>query len=639
MHVHREDSQRAVPSRLLRSCLARQGRLLRHTFLIAVFLVSCGLISSGALELFCRQRESVVSLRALQQEMAKGAAFKIQQYIDTLTQTLRALSQTPQLVAEGITDAYRFQLRRLLRVLPAVTAVTVVDATGQAQLRASRVALVSRDPLPTYATDEAFLRAMTGTPFFGRVYFVRQSEPYMRIAVPIERFAGQVIGALIAEVNLKYIWEVIARIKVGQSGYAYVVSSTGDLIAHPDISLALQKRNLDHLTQVQDALQGVPSREKQQNLQGQDVFTTYTAIPALDWIVFVERLRKEAYSTLRASFIRLSLLLLLGLAMAALASGLIHRRFLRPIDTLRRGAEALGGGAWHHRIRLHTGDELEALARTFNRMAEQLHTSYADLERQVEARTQELARSVADLEIASQHKSQFLAHMSHELRTALHAIMSFTQLTLDHQYGEIPERARERLQRVYQSSSHLLKLIETLLDIAKIEAGRLELAIAPYAMRSLVETVASALESQANAKQLRLSVCVGPDLPIGLGDEHRLTQVLFNLVSNAIAYTESGEVRIGVEVSKGDFTLTVRDTGPGIAPADQQRIFESFEQAHASTERVRRGAGLGLSICKGIMEMHQGCIGVESRPGEGSVFWCTFPVRLEVPKEPAWSTF
>lgn len=167
----------------------------------------------------------------------------------------------------------------------------------------------------------------------------------------------------------------------------------------------------------------------------------------------------------------------------------------------------------------------------------------------------------------------------------------------------------------------------------------MELAIAPYAMRSLVETVASALESQANAKQLRLSVCVGPDLPIGLGDEHRLTQVLFNLVSNAIAYTESGEVRIGVEVSKGDFTLTVRDTGPGIAPADQQRIFESFEQAHASTERVRRGAGLGLSICKRLMEMHQGCIGVESRPGEGSVFWCTFPVRVEVPKEPAWSTF
>ena len=231
--------------------------------------------------------------------------------------------------------------------------------------------------------------------------------------------------------------------------------------------------------------------------------------------------------------------------MAGLASGLIRRRFLRPIDMLRHGAEALGGGALHHRIHLHTGDELEGLADTFNRMAEQLQSSYTDLEQQVEARTQELARSVAELEVASQHKSRFLAHMSHELRTPLHAIMSFTQLTLDNQYGEIPERAKARLERVRQSAHHLLKLIETLLDIAKIEAGRLELSIAPYAMRSLVETVASTLEPQAKAKQLRLRVCAASDLPIGLGDERRLTQVLFNLVSNAIAYTQSGEIRIG----------------------------------------------------------------------------------------------
>ena len=634
MHVHLEAAQRAVPSGLLRACLAtqRHGKLLRHTFLIAVLLVSGGLMTSGAIELFFRHRESVNSIRALQQEMAKGAAFKIQEYIDTITQTLRTASQTSDLVSDGITASYHFQLRRLLQVLPALTAVTAVDAAGHAQLSASRVALVTREQLPSYATDEAFVRAMAGASFFGQVYFVRQSEPYMRIAVPIELFAGQVIGALIAEVNLKYIWEVISTIKVGKTGYAYVVSSEGDLIAHPDISLALQKQNLRHLTQVQDALKGIPSRDVQPNLQGEDVFTTYTAIPALGWIVFVERLRSEAYGPLHASLIRLSVLLLLGLAMAGLASALIRRRFLRPIDRLRHGAEALGGGALHHRIHLHTGDELEGLADTFNRMAEQLQTSYTDLEQQVEARTQELARSVAELEVASQHKSRFLAHMSHELRTPLHAIMSFTQLTLDNQYGEIPERAKARLERVRQSAHHLLKLIETLLDIAKIEAGRFELSIAPYAMRSLVETVASTLEPQAKAKQLRLRVCAAPDLPIGLGDERRLTQVLFNLVSNAIAYTESGEIRIGVEVAKGHFTLTVSDTGPGILPADQQRIFESFEQAHTAHDQVRSGAGLGLSICKSMIEMHQGSIGVVSSPGEGSVFWCTFPVRVEAPK-------
>ena len=356
-----------------------------------------------------------MSIRALQQEMAKGAAFKIQQYIDTITQTLRTAVQTSDIVTEGITDSYRFQLHRLLRVLPALTAVKAVDATGRAQFSVSRVALVTQDQLPNYATDDAFLQAMAGAAFFGQVYFVRQSEPYMRIAVPIELFAGRVIGALIAEVNLKYIWEVIARMQVGKTGYAYVVSSQGDLIAHPDISLALQKQNLNHLSQVQNASKGVPSRDTQQNLRGEDVFTTYTSIPTLGWIVFVERLRNEAYGSLHASLIRLSLLLLLGLAMAGLASRLIRRRFLRPIETLRIGAEALGCGALHHRIHLHTGDELDGLAMTFNRMAEQLQMSHTHLEQQVEARTRELAHSVAKLEIANQHKSQFLAHMSHEL--------------------------------------------------------------------------------------------------------------------------------------------------------------------------------------------------------------------------------
>jgi signal transduction histidine kinase len=225
--------------------------------------------------------------------------------------------------------------------------------------------------------------------------------------------------------------------------------------------------------------------------------------------------------------------------------------------------------------------------------------------------------------------------MSHELRTPLHAIMSFTQLTLAHQYGEIPERAKARLERVLQSSTHLLKLIETLLDFARIEAGRFELTIAPYAMRSLVETVAGTLETQAKAKELCLTVCAAPDLSIGLEDEHRLMQVLFNLVSNAITYTETGKIRIGVEATEGNFTLTVSDTGPGIAPTGQQRIFESFEQAHATAERVPSGTGLGLTICKSIIEMHQGRIGVVSTPGEGSVFWCTFPVRVEQHKEPS----
>jgi signal transduction histidine kinase len=152
-------------------------------------------------------------------------------------------------------------------------------------------------------------------------------------------------------------------------------------------------------------------------------------------------------------------------------------------------------------------------------------------------------------------------------------------------------------------------------------------------MQSLVETVMMALDHQAEAKQLRLTVEAVPDLPMGLGDESRLTQVLLNLVGNAITYTETGEVGIEVLVSEVNFTVTVTDTGPGIAPDDLHRIFQSFEQAHASDSRVRSGTGLGLPISKKIIELHGGCIGVESTLGRGSAFRCTFPIRIDDPKE------
>jgi signal transduction histidine kinase len=562
--------------------------------------------------------------------MAQSAAFKIQQYVESITQTLKTASQTSEIVAEGITENYRFQLLKLLRVSPAITTAAALDKAGHERLKVSRVNMIDHNDLANRFTDEAFVHAKTGNVFFGQVYFVRQSEPYMRIAVPIEVFAQEVIGVLIAEVNLKYIWDVILSIQAGQTGYAYVVSPEGDLIAHSNISLALQKQNLKHLSQVQAALSGMPNHVVQQNLQGEEVFATSTAIADLGWVVFVERLTEEAYAPLYASLRRMALLLLLGLGMAGLVSVLIGRRVVRPVEELQQGAEMLGAGVLHHRINIQTGDELQLLANAFNRMAEQLQASYADLEHKVEARTQELARSVADLEIASQHKSRFLAHMSHELRTPLNAIVGYTELILDNIYGNIPEKVRENLERVQHSSNHLLKLINAVLDISRIEAGRFTLSIAEYSLLNIVQTAVLALENLAAAKQLTLTVTAPSHLPIGLGDERRLTQVLLNLLGNAITYTETGEIAIEASVSEETFTLTVRDTGPGVAPEDQKRIFESFEQAHSSNTRVQSGTGLGLAICRTIIEMHGGCIGVKSSLGHGSTFWCTFPVRVEI---------
>jgi signal transduction histidine kinase len=223
--------------------------------------------------------------------------------------------------------------------------------------------------------------------------------------------------------------------------------------------------------------------------------------------------------------------------------------------------------------------------------------------------------------------------MSHELRTPMNAILGYTELIMDHIYGEVPEKISEVLERVQQSGHHLLDLINDVLDISKMEAGQLTLALNDYSLAEVVQTVFSAVESLAVEKGLALTVSLPPDLPLGKGDERRLTQVLLNLLGNAIKFTEVGAVQVRATAADGAFTVAVSDTGPGISEADQQKIFEAFQQADSSITRKKGGTGLGLSIVKRIVEMHGGRVWVESRQGRGSTFWFTLPIRVEQQKE------
>jgi GAF domain-containing protein/anti-sigma regulatory factor (Ser/Thr protein kinase) len=242
---------------------------------------------------------------------------------------------------------------------------------------------------------------------------------------------------------------------------------------------------------------------------------------------------------------------------------------------------------------------------------------------------EEIQDKSRQLEVASQHKSQFLANMSHELRTPLNAILGYTELILDSIYGELSEKMREVLERLQLNGKHLLGLINDVLDLSKIEAGQLILSLADYSLKDVVHTVFTAVESLATNKRLTLAIDVGPNLPIGHGDERRLAQVLLNLVGNAIKFTDKGEVAINAAAADGSFTVAVRDTGPGIATADQVKIFEEFQQADNSVAKRKGGTGLGLSIAKRIIEMHGGRIWVESDVGRGSTFAFTIPVKVE----------
>ena len=241
----------------------------------------------------------------------------------------------------------------------------------------------------------------------------------------------------------------------------------------------------------------------------------------------------------------------------------------------------------------------------------------------------EIEEKSRQLEEASQHKSQFLANMSHELRTPLNAILGYTELMADGAYGEPSEKMLGILKRLEANGRHLLGLINDVLDLSKIEAGQLVLELSDYSVQDIAQTVRSTLEPLAADKKLAFKVETAAGLPSGHGDGRRLTQVLINLVGNAIKFTDAGEVAIKAEANNGSFHVSVRDTGPGISAADQTKLFQEFQQADNAITRKKGGTGLGLAISKRIIEMHGGRIWVESQPGQGSTFTFTLPVIVE----------
>jgi signal transduction histidine kinase len=239
----------------------------------------------------------------------------------------------------------------------------------------------------------------------------------------------------------------------------------------------------------------------------------------------------------------------------------------------------------------------------------------------------EIEEKARELEIASQHKSQFVANMSHELRTPLAAILGYAELMQEGFYGGLSEKAITSLTRIRSNGKHLLGLINTILDIAKLESGQFSLNLADYSLGSVVETVRVATESLAETKKLTLKTDVAARLPVGFGDEQRLTQVLLNLVGNAIKFTDIGEVRITAAAMNGHFAVGVTDTGPGIPRHELHRVFNQFHQVDSSNTKAKGGTGLGLAIAKQIVEMHGGRIWVESMLGKGATFLMELPVR------------
>jgi signal transduction histidine kinase len=370
-----------------------RSRLFTKYVALFVAVVGIALLSNGIFEVFFYYREHKAALIRIQHEQAEAAAAKISQFIKEIESQLGWTTQLPW--SAGSIEQRRFDALRLLRQVPAITELAQVDSTGKERLRVSRLAMDVVDSGLDLSKDPKFTEAVAHKVYYGPVYFRRESEPYMTLALAGTRKDA---GVSIAEVNLKLIWDVVSQIKVGEHGHAYVVGSQGRLIAHPDISLVLRNTDMSKLPQVQAAQAGgdttSESLEGAKNIQGQEVLTASAPIQPLRWTMFVELPVEEAYASLYAALQRLAVVLLAASLFAVLAGIFLARRMVGPIQALRAGAERIGGGDFAQRISIKTGDELEGLANQFNDMGARLQESYADLENKVEQRTSELRETL-----------------------------------------------------------------------------------------------------------------------------------------------------------------------------------------------------------------------------------------------------
>ncbi len=326
----------------------RRRRLFWKYTTFFVLLVTAELLASGITELYFSYQENQAALVALQREKALAAASQIEGFIKEIERQMGWVTQPQRSPAGTTLEQRRFDFFRLQRQVPAITEVSYIDAAGREQLRVSRLAMDAIGSQADLSADPRFVEAKARKVYRGPVYFRKESEPYMVIAIAE---GGQSGGVTAAEVNLKFIWDVVSQIKIGKAGQAFVVDGQGALIAHPDISLVLQKTDLTRLDQVKAALAGRPQPGEAsqdgtiaRNLRNQQVLTAHTTIPSLGWTVFVEQPLEEAFEPLRASVKRTVLLLFLGILLSVGASLMLARTLARPIRALQAGAVRIGDG-------------------------------------------------------------------------------------------------------------------------------------------------------------------------------------------------------------------------------------------------------------------------------------------------------
>jgi two-component system, NtrC family, sensor kinase len=641
-------------------------------------LVSLVLAVSGGLDMWLGYNEAEEAAVQIQQEKAKGAAVRITEFAADIERQLGWT--TPRQWDALPLEQRRYDLIRLLREVPAISEVAEIDGAGKEELRLSRTAPDTVASGADFSANPGVVEAKAKDVWFGPVYFRNQSEPYMTIAVAHD---GHHAGVTIAEVNLKFIWDLINAMQVGRAGYAYVVDRRGRLIADPDLSLVLRETDWSHRPQVAAALASlrggafVHGSHIAEGPDGAKVLTVFAPVRHLDWVVFVELPLREALAPVYASLYRIGALMALGLLLAAGLGTLLARRMVVPIRRLQDGADRLGSGERGEPIEIRTGDEIEVLADRFNQMAAKIQESYDTLEGKVEARTLALQMSeqtAREARLAAEHAladlrqaqdrlvetqklaalGQLTAGVAHEIKNPLNFVNNFAELSgelIDELHVAITAKGttlsgemRAEIEDLTRTlSSNLAKIVEhgkradsivkNMLMHSRAGSGERH----PTDLNALVEEALNLAYHGARAEYPDFNVTLERDLDPTVGEldlyPQELTRVLLNLFSNgfyAMRERERGagdpgyapRLLVTTRASGDRVEIRVHDNGTGIPQSVRTKIFDPF----FTTKPAGAGTGLGLSLSHDIIvKQHGGSFDVESEPGLYSEFIVTLP--------------
>jgi signal transduction histidine kinase/DNA-binding NarL/FixJ family response regulator len=570
---------------------------------------------------------------------ARDCSQDVSHWYESVEAVLRYMSSQPDIVSM---DPQRQvpNLQLVVRSYPWIRYAHITPPLGTNSARSDNLT-------PMYFGDRAWFRqAIGGSVAHQTLAKARTTgQPVVNIVGPIRGAGGRVLAVLAFGVDFESLTAKAGATKFGQTGYMLLVDEHGLALARPGMSAQSGLQDLSAFPPVRRLLAEHSAGFLDFTDEHGERWLSF-AQPTLDgWGAVSLQKRSEVLAPVyRPIWVGLGLILLVGLVICAVIWW-VSDSLVRPLRDLTRTAQQVAAGDWQYRVPISPSPELAALGRAFNHMVDKLEQSYRSVEATVAERTGQLAGSNARLnemvltleerhqalerarqeaEAANRTKSQFLSTISHELRTPLTSILGYADLLHEEAWGRVG--CLEKVEVIRRDGRHLLTLINDVLDLSKIEAGKMTVEPAATSPCAIIAEVLSMMRVRATEKSLLLSVEYLWPMPATIRtDPVRLRQILVNLIGNAIKFTQAGSVRLLVQPPKPDdaqprITFQVIDTGIGIAPEQLPQLFSPFVQADASTTRRFGGTGLGLTISRRLAQLLGGDITVASTPGQGSTF-------------------